>query len=115
MKQFKYIEDKDDYIIGIELENGVRITHYHEQDCCENVYADWEYLEDTDISSLLSDGLIELEIVKGSGFRLNGIFIPAYNRQNGYYSDELDIIVDYKLFETRKNISRDGGIQDDII
>jgi hypothetical protein len=101
-------------LIGIELENGIKIMHYHEQDCCEYVYADWKSLEGCDLSPLLTNDLIEVEIVQGAGFRLNGLFIPAYNSQNGFYSNSLDIIIDYNTFEVIVNVSSLGGIKDEI-
>jgi hypothetical protein len=111
---FEYLHNEDEELIGIKLENGVTITHYHDQGCCENVYADWGYLEGCDISPLLVNGLINIEIVEGAGFRLNGIFVPAYNSQNGYYSDNLTITINYGNFEVSQDVSRLGGIKDDI-
>lgn len=79
----------------ILFDNGVIIIFYHDQDCCESVYADFKMLEDTDIKEKDIDK-IEIELVKGAGFRLNGEFVPCYNAQNGYYSDDLELIIDYQ-------------------
>lgn len=76
----------------IEFDDGTTITHHHEQDCCESVYADFESLKDQDIKEK-DFKEIKIEGVKGSGFRLNGYFIPCYNEQNGYYSDDLELVI----------------------
>lgn len=80
------IEDK------ITFNDGTTIRDYHEQECYESVYADFTALEDTSIFELDFDR-IEVEHVEGSGFRLNGFFIPCYNRQNGFYSSYLSLII----------------------
>lgn len=86
---------------GIHLvdEEGsiVRLEHVHDQDCCEEVYADWSQLEDQVGIEDAEFGLEpEVETVEGSGFRLKDLsgttfFVPCYNIQNGYYSDELSL------------------------
>lgn len=74
----------------ITFDDGTTITDYHSQDCCESVYADWKQLEDTDIKEK-EFRKIKIEGVKGSGFRLNGYFVPCYNSQNGYYGSDLTL------------------------
>ena len=76
---------------GVMFDNGTQVTHKHDQQCCENVYADWEQLRDTDIKDK-DFKKIEIEKVKGSGIRLNGYFVPCYDLQNGYYSSNLEIV-----------------------
>ena len=91
---------------GIELSNGYKIEHYHDQVCCEMVYADWTTLDFLlENSKIMSKLEIEtnlnkiIELVENAGFRLkifdgsaiNPYFIPCYYRQNGYYSSELII------------------------
>ncbi len=73
------------------FDDGTVIEDEHEQDCCENVYADFNQLEGTDV--LEHDfKTLDIEGVKDSGFRIDGYFIPCYNQQNGYYSGDLSII-----------------------
>lgn len=98
-------------IIGIKLSNGTTITHEHYQDCCENVYADWESLKDVDLSPLLNTKLIKVEVVKDFGFRLNGIPVPAYNEQNGYYSNNLQIVVDYGNYRLSTEVGNYDGLE----
>ena len=97
----------------ILFDDGTKIFDYHDQDCCENVYADFEQLKDTDIlEQEFKD--IEIEGVEGSGIRLNGYFIPCYNKQNGYYSSNLEIIIEYP---DGKKVKKDitNFVEDDIV
>lgn len=74
------------------------ITHSHEQECCEWVYADWEYLRDTTFN--YDKKIIGFIKVEDEGIRLvdeDNIehFVPCYNSQNGYYSNDLSLVVEY--------------------
>lgn len=88
----------------IIFDNGTEITYYHEQDCCEEVYADFDHLKNgSRLEPLTQDHEfsedIQIEGVPGVGFRFGGPtgweFIPCYNTQNGYYSSDLEIIITY--------------------
>lgn len=78
---------------GIEFSDGSALIDEHEQDCCENVYADFSNL-DSDIKSYDFKGTIKIEKAK-NGFKFGDsrrwFFVPCYNVQNGYYSDNLTI------------------------
>ena len=79
----------------ILFDDGTRITCYHENDCCENVYADFEALKTTPI---MGEDFKKLKIegVKNTGIRIGkGYLIPCYNQQNGYYSSDLALIIKY--------------------
>ena len=76
---------------GILFDNNTGLIDYHEQDCCESVYADFSNL-DSDILKHKFES-ISLEEVN-EGFRFGDTrkyFVPCYNEQNGYYSDYLEI------------------------
>jgi hypothetical protein len=81
---------------GITLNDGTYIEDSHEQDCCEHVYADWNELK-TQTGALEMLEALTLEKVDITpceyGFRMNGFFVPCYNEQNGYYSNDLSILV----------------------
>lgn len=78
----------------IEFDNGNRITHYHDQDCCESVYADFEAIDDIAYDYEFEEPLT-FEEVENFGFRFGNkgkmVSVPCYNCQNGWYSDDLEI------------------------
>jgi hypothetical protein len=79
----------------ILFDDGTEVTQYHNQDCCENVYADFEQLKTTPIDW---EDFKEIKLVKvpDTGIRIvGGYLIPCYNKQNGYYSSDLELIVKY--------------------
>ena len=88
----------------IKFDDGTTIEYYHDQDCCEHVYADFIQLQDTDIFQQSFTG-VEIEGVKDSGFRLNGYFVPCYNVQNGWYSSDLVLVITAPAGKTRVDIS----------
>lgn len=94
--EIKYDPEKDITIGNIELRFD------HQQDCCESVYADTSvikyYLEELSKEDIFK---IEIKKVEEDGVCIffyfqsdwveerTGVFIPCYNSQNGYYSNEL--------------------------
>lgn len=94
----------------IVFDNGYKLEYYHKQDCCEQVYADFEVLETYNVSIKTGKSINIKEIdfrenlsklvegVEGLGFNMiskigEKFFIPCYNDQNGYYSNELELIL----------------------
>lgn len=83
---------------SIIFTNGDTIHHDHNQDCCENNYADFEQIDDL---AKQYDFHGELLFEKTScGFRFGDkhcmFFVPCYSEQNGYYSDEVTIYLNDK-------------------
>lgn len=87
---------------GLILTDGTVISDFHEQDCCENVFANWDSLEDS--KTLFEEGFTSIKISKvlDSGFNLlvgDGFwgdlryFVPCYNYQNGFYSSDLALTI----------------------
>ena len=78
---------------GIEFSNGSVLVDLHDQDCCENVYADFSNL-DSDIMSYNFKDTIKIKEAR-NGFKFGDgrrwFFVPCYNAQNGYYNDALSI------------------------
>jgi hypothetical protein len=82
-------------------EGDIELSDHHDQDCCENVYADWSVAENykDQLKSKYSE--IEIRGVADDGFiiaiggyyttSLTKIFIPCYNSQNGYYGSGLTL------------------------
>lgn len=84
----------------IEFDNGIRLTSSHESDCCEShelsmkdlTMADFEGLQ-FDLSNdnffrRIPDYGIELVRIHG-----HSVKIPGYGYNNGYYSDQLDLVL----------------------
>lgn len=84
---------KIDEITGLTFSDGTNISDFHEQDCCEAVYAVWNELND----QLITEDEIKELVISGNpemGIVLNGKYaIPCYNQQNGYYSSNLSLII----------------------
>lgn len=90
----------------IKFDNGETLSYYHEQDCCEAVYADFKgmqvmgvqpenfvYAYELDFFENVLDSIVP---IKDLGFFLVSkqgicILVPCYNIQNGYYSSELSL------------------------
>ena len=79
----------------------------HDQDCCENVYADFSVFK-WHASDLMEMGIKRLEIkaVEDMGLvfffyenqewgdpRRVGVLVNCYNSQNGYYSSSLSLVI----------------------
>ena len=88
MKIIKVNED------GIYFDNNKAITYYHNQDCCEYNYADFEQIDDLALTTEFDEDL-KFEAIDEAGFRFGNenkmFFIPCYSEQNGYYSSDIDI------------------------
>lgn len=84
---------------SIRFDNGNFICFFHERDCCEDNYADFNQLEEMAYNMEFDEKLV-FEKVNGSGFRFGSggkmFFVPCYSWQNGYYSDDLHIIYNGK-------------------
>jgi hypothetical protein len=86
--------------IYIEFENGIILYTNHEAECCENHYLSFEDLTIDDFKGLEfdleSDNLINK--IEGYGIELNPISgypvrIPGYGYNNGWYSDDIELIL----------------------
>ena len=98
---------------GINFED-THISHEHIQDCCEEVYADWNSLKDQSIMTLEKIIQVDFVMVKNSGIILDlfnqdyqkySFFVPCYNVQNGYYSNDLKLIIQSGHLILRHDVS----------
>ena len=80
----------------ILFSDGSKITFEHIKDCCEYNIADFSQLDDIARSTEFDTSNMIFEAVPDSGFRFGNpnkmFFVPCYSYQNGYYSDEIDIL-----------------------
>lgn len=123
----KIKEINDDYIL---FDNRYKLRAYHEQDCCENVYADFEILKDYNVSTKTGKSIKIQEIdfeesleqliqgIEGQGFNMvskieEKFFVPCYNSQNGYYSSNLELIL-YKSEKLKETLDISDFVKDDI-
>jgi len=84
--------------------SDVKFSYHHDQQCCEKVYADFPSIKyyKKQIEEIEEITKIEIKRVEDTGFiiflyfgydeRL-GILINCYNEQNGYYGDDLNLII----------------------
>ena len=95
-KYIKIINITDNYI---EFSNHKKIGYYHDQECCEYNYADFNQLDDEARQYTYNSKLIFEEAVGGFRFgdKRRMFYVPCYSEQNGYYSDNVAIIYDGKL------------------
>lgn len=113
----------------IVFDNNYKLRYYHEQDCCENVYADFDMLRNYNVSVKTGKNINIKEIefaetletlvegVAEAGFNIISIigekfFVPCYNQQNGYYSSDLELILDKGKTQETMDISE--FVKDDI-
>lgn len=86
---------------GIEFDNGDKLTYYHEQDCCEDNYANFEELLDTEAMSL-NFKCLKFEKANGGfvfGDDIIKIYVPCYSIQNGYYNNNIELYLNHeKIF-----------------
>ena len=84
-------------VLYIKFTDGHIITFDHEQDCCENNYADFEQIDDIALNTEFTLPLT-FEEVDGVGFKFGNpnkmFFIPCYSIQNGYYTSRVNIYFD---------------------
>lgn len=88
-EMYKIKEVTENHIL---FTNGSEMTYDHEPECCENNYADFEQLDDLARNATFS-GDMKFESTE-CGFRFGTdrmYFVPCYSKQNGYYTDCLDI------------------------
>ena len=123
--KIKEINDEE-----IKFNNGYILYYYHSQDCCENVYADFEVLKSYNLSTKTGKTInikdIDFEenlqnLIEGineAGFNMiskigEKFFVPCYNEQNGYYGSDLDLIL-YKNKNHKEVLNISDFVEDKI-
>ncbi len=87
----------------IHFDDGSTLSSDHCQDCCENHYLDFKQLDIEDFRGLEFDLSTDnfFEKVKGFGIRLipvhgHPIPVPGYGYNNGYYSSDLEFVINHQ-------------------
>ncbi len=105
----------DSEITLVTDSGDIRFGSNHDQDCCENVYADFsvlKYVKDIIVGKNITE--IVVKAVDEMGFLLDfrynydsheKVFIPCYNYQNGYYGSNLELLINNNGVETKIDIS----------
>ena len=103
MDKLKVIKIEEE---SIKFDNGLELGSDHESRCCESHYLSFKDLTLDDFKDLefnlsnddffkrIKDYGIELIPIKG-----HSIKVPGYGFNNGYYSEQLDLVIykDYKI------------------
>lgn len=89
------------YYDSIEFEDGVKLFSYHDNDCCESHYLYFGDLVIEDFDELEFDFTNDnfFKRIPNYGIELipihgHSIKIPGYAHNNGFYSDQLDLILE---------------------
>lgn len=100
----KVVEVKGDSLL---FSDGTKLYSNHETDCCESHYLDLSHLSLEDFEGLEFDlsndsffNRIEdygIELVPVRGFSVK---IPGYGFNNGYYSNQLTLILEFTYKES---------------
>lgn len=104
---------------SLEFENGISLYSDHEPDCCESHYLSFSDLTLEDFAGLEFDLTSDnfFERIDGYGIALNPVVghpvrIPGYGSNNGYYSSNLDLVLDGKDFHKVFDISECQDVSD---
>ena len=81
----------------IRFDNGCVITYCHDQECCEINFADFMQLDFYEIHDVDFDEESMLFEKVEYGFRFGNkpakmFFVPCYSVQNGYYTNNINIV-----------------------
>ena len=122
----KFEPRKADVIIGEDelTISDINFSYHHDQDCCENVYADFSVVKyyKKQIEDMGEINKIEIKSVEDCGFIIfiykaqiyyeqrEGILINCYNSQNGYYSSDLQLVIKYNGKEERMDLEKYDNI-----
>lgn len=96
------VSEYGDGVLIKTTDNQIAITYKHFQDCCENVYLDTNPLLQiknampSDVSNFVVVGVPEFGVLFNFGayYRSLNVFCSGWDYQNGYYSSQLDLIIE---------------------
>lgn len=113
------LQSNDEMVSFVDGDERIEITTEHYQDCCENVYGDFsnfkyhkEAIESKKFNKIEISGIENLGLLISFGNIFTKVLVPCYNSQNGYYSDNLTLLI--KKGDTKTTIDVTGFKEDDI-
>jgi hypothetical protein len=87
----------------LEFDNGLKLSSFHESDCCEQHFLCFSDITIDDFDGLEFDLSKDdfFERIEGYGIALNPtigfpVRIPGYGCNNGYYSSNLSLVITNK-------------------
>lgn len=95
----------EDDVVTFTFENGrvIKLNGEHSSDCCERVYADFsnfpyhaELIVGKEFDIFLVKGVIDIGFLVcfENEYEIGEkVLVPCYNEQNGYYSNELKLLI----------------------
>jgi len=118
MKKCKVVDVsvKDEYI---QFDNGAKLYSYHDQDCCENHYLNFADLQLSDFDGLEFDlsGEEFFKRIEDYGIELipidgHSVKIAGHGSNNGYYSSNLSLVIEFGKEKRSYDISECQEIND---
>ena len=110
----KVIESEEGYL---KFDNGLILESDHNQSCCEINYLDFEEQlpVGTELPTMTAKEFAKAINIKEDGFSIKDIhgipkWVQARSEQNGFYSDEVDLIImdDIDEIRPKRPNQRDG-------
>ena len=109
------IKAEDDSLEVQFGEHILKISTFHEQDCCEHVWADFGVI--SHYVGMIKGSTFDKIIIKAvpemgilicfiEAYGHENVFVPCYNEQNGQYSSDLELVVDRNGVEMNIDISK---------
>lgn len=102
MKRIVYIKKIEDGVIYFS--DGSILYSYHEQDCCETHYLDFEHITQDDFVGMLFNitenffrKIPDYGIALVSCNNTGELRIPGYGNNNGWYSHQLELVLEIKV------------------
>jgi len=83
----------------VEFDNGLKLSSYHDQDCCEHNYLDFEQMTvGREFKTMNAAQFVDAITIKKDGFFIKDkMTIPAWVQarscQNGYYGSGVNLVV----------------------
>lgn len=116
MNKVRVLQVTQDFIL---FENEIKLYSNHDSDCCEHHWLSFGDLTMSDFDGLKFDlsGDAFFKRIKGYGIELipvkgHSVKIPGYGSNNGYYSDQLELVIQGENFKKEFDITECQDVRD---